>query len=53
MSTKEERGHVELPQGTLDLQVLRTLLLAPPRHDHTIAEAIEFNGEEIFQVGQA
>jgi hypothetical protein len=26
MSTKEERGHIELPQGTLDLQVLRTLL---------------------------
>jgi PadR family transcriptional regulator PadR len=51
MSTKEEREHVELLQGTLDLLVLRTLLLGP-RHGHAIAKAIEFNSDEILQVEQ-
>ena len=51
MSTKEEREHVELLQGTLDLLILRTLLLGP-RHGHAIAKAIEFNSEEVLQVEQ-
>jgi transcriptional regulator len=51
MSTKEERERVELLQGTLDLLILRTLLLGP-RHGHAIAKAIEFNSEEVLQVEQ-
>ena len=51
MSTKEEREHIELLQGTLDLLILRTLLLGP-RHGHAIAKAIEFNSEEVLQVEQ-
>jgi transcriptional regulator len=51
MSTKEERGRIELLQGTLDLLILRTLLLGP-RHGHAIAKAIEFNSEEVLQVEQ-
>jgi PadR family transcriptional regulator, regulatory protein PadR len=51
MSTKEERERIELLQGTLDLLILRTLLLGPA-HGHAIAKAIEFNSEDILQVEQ-
>jgi PadR family transcriptional regulator, regulatory protein PadR len=51
MSTKEERERIELLQGTLDLLVLRTLLLGP-RHGHAIAKSIEFNSDEVLQVEQ-
>ena len=39
----------ELLQGTLDLLVLRTLVLGPA-HGHTIAHAIERQSEEVLQV---
>jgi PadR family transcriptional regulator PadR len=51
MSTKEERERIELLQGTLDLLILRTLLLGPT-HGHAIAEAIEFNSNDVLQVEQ-
>jgi PadR family transcriptional regulator PadR len=51
MSTKEERERIELLQGTLDLLILRTLLLRPA-HGHAIAKAIEFNSEDVLQVEQ-
>jgi PadR family transcriptional regulator PadR len=51
MSTKSQDEHVELLQGTLDLLILRTLLLGPA-HGHAIAKAIEFNSEEVLQVEQ-
>lgn len=51
MSTEEGCEHIELLQGTLDLLILRTLLLGP-RHGHAIAKAIEFNSEEVLQVEQ-
>ena len=51
MSTKEQRERVELLQGTLDLLILRTLLLGPA-HGHAIAKAIEFNSDEVLQVEQ-
>jgi transcriptional regulator len=51
MSTKEQRQRVELLQGTLDLLILRTLLLEPA-HGHAIAKAIEFNSDEVLQVEQ-
>jgi len=51
MSTKEERERIELLQGTLDLLILRTLLLGPA-HGHAIAKTIEFNSEEVLQVEQ-
>jgi transcriptional regulator len=49
MSTHNER--VDLLQGTLDLLILRTLLLAPA-HGHAIAKSIEQNSEEILHVEQ-
>ena len=49
MSTEESR--IELLQGTLDLLILRTLLMGP-LHGHAIAKAIERNSEEVLQVEQ-
>ena len=39
----------ELIQGTLDLLILKTLVLGPA-HGHTIAHAIEHQSEAILQV---
>jgi PadR family transcriptional regulator PadR len=51
MSTKEQRERIELLQGTLDLLILRTLILGPA-HGHAIAKAIEFKSDEVLQVEQ-
>ncbi|HEY6346720.1 MAG TPA: PadR family transcriptional regulator [Candidatus Acidoferrum sp.] len=51
MSTKQQNERVELLQGTLDLLILRTLLLGPA-HGHAIAKAIEFKSDEVLQVEQ-
>jgi PadR family transcriptional regulator PadR len=51
MSTKEQRKRIELLQGTLDLLILRTLILGPA-HGHAIAKAIEFKSDEVLQVEQ-
>src|SRR6202790_4885774 len=51
MSTKEHERRIELLQGTLDLLILRTLLLGPV-HGHAIAKAIEFKSDEVLQVEQ-
>ena len=51
MSTKEQADRIELLQGTLDLLILRTLLLGPA-HGHAIAKAIEFNSDDVLQVEQ-
>src|ERR1051325_10223901 len=51
MSTKEDKGRIELLQGTLDLLILRTLVLGPA-HGYAIAKAIEFNSDEVLQVEQ-
>ncbi len=51
MSTRGERERIELLQGTLDLLILRTLLLGPA-HGHAIAKAIERNSEDVLQVEQ-
>jgi PadR family transcriptional regulator PadR len=51
MSTKGQKERIELLQGTLDLLILRTLLLGPT-HGHAIAKAIEFNSDDVLQVEQ-
>jgi PadR family transcriptional regulator PadR len=51
MSTKQEPDRIELLQGTLDLLILRTLLLGPV-HGHALAKAIERNSEDVLQVEQ-
>jgi transcriptional regulator len=51
MSTKEQKERTALLQGTLDLLILRTLLLGPA-HGHAIAKTIEFNSDDVLQVEQ-
>jgi transcriptional regulator len=51
MSTRDDEDRIELLQGTLDLLILRTLLLGPA-HGHAIAKAIEMNSDEVLQVEQ-
>jgi PadR family transcriptional regulator PadR len=51
MSTREQKERIELLQGTLDLLILRTLLLGP-MHGHAIAKAIEFGSDDVLQVEQ-
>ncbi len=51
MSTKAQNERIELLQGTLDLLILRTLLLGPT-HGHAIAKAIAFKSDEVLQVEQ-
>ena len=42
-------SRVELPQGTLDLLILRTLM-AGPSHGHAIAKHIQRTSEDLLQV---
>ena len=51
MSTRDEEERIALLQGTLDLLILRTLLLGPI-HGHAICKAIERNSEDVLQVEQ-
>ena len=45
----KERARGDILQGTLDMLVLRTLLMGPA-HGHTIAHAIERSSEDALQV---
>ncbi|HYL98676.1 MAG TPA: PadR family transcriptional regulator [Blastocatellia bacterium] len=51
MSTKQEEERIELLQGTLDLLILRALILGPA-HGHTIAKTIEFTSDDVLQIEQ-
>jgi PadR family transcriptional regulator PadR len=53
MSTRHarDRDRVELLQGTLDLLILRTLVLGPA-HGHAITKAIERSSDDVLQVEQ-
>ena len=51
MSTKADRGRLDLLQGTLDLLILRTLRRGPA-HGHAIAKAIERGSNDVLQVEQ-
>ena len=49
MPKRESPLQSEMLQGTLDMLVLRTLVLGPA-HGHTIAHAIERGSENVLQI---
>jgi transcriptional regulator len=49
MPKKQDQG--EMVQGTLDMLILRTLVMGPA-HGHTIAHVIEHTSEDVLQVEQ-
>ncbi len=49
MSTHEESERLELPQGTLDLLILRALGFGP-QHGQGIARAIQQSSEDVLQL---
>jgi PadR family transcriptional regulator, regulatory protein PadR len=51
MRPKADKERQEMLQGTMDMLILRTLLLAPA-HGHTIAHAIERTSDDVLQVEQ-
>jgi transcriptional regulator len=51
MAGRDRRERVDLLQGTLDLLILRALLLGPA-HGHTITKAIERSSDDVLQVEQ-
>jgi len=51
MSTRRIEDRIELLQGTLDLLIMRTLLLGQT-HGHAIAKAIQFRSDDVLQVEQ-
>lgn len=49
MPRRESPLQSEMVQGTLDMLVLRTLVLGPA-HGHTIAHAIEHGSRDVLQI---
>jgi PadR family transcriptional regulator PadR len=49
MPRKESPMQNEMISGTLDMLILRTLMLGPA-HGHTIAHAIEHGSEDVLQI---
>ncbi len=51
MPRRESPLHSEMLQGTLDMLILRTLLLGPA-HGYTIAHSIEQGSDDVLQIEQ-
>jgi|SRR5579859_416174 len=51
MARNKNEASQEMMQGTLDMLILRTLVLGPA-HGHTIAHVIERSSEDVLQVEQ-
>lgn len=51
MARNKKESSQEMMQGTLDMLILRTVVLGPA-HGHTIAHVIERTSEDVLQVEQ-
>jgi transcriptional regulator len=51
MPQKKKNADAEMLQGTLDMLILKTLVMGPA-HGHTIAHVIEHTSEDFLQVEQ-
>lgn len=51
MPPKKKNAEAEMLQGTLDMLILKTLVMGPA-HGHTIAHVIEHTSEDFLQVEQ-
>jgi transcriptional regulator len=51
MPENQESKTQQMLLGTLDMLILRTLIMGPA-HGHTIAHAIEYTSEDVLQVEQ-
>lgn len=51
MSPSKPLDNQEMLQGTMDMLILRTLIMGPA-HGHTIARVIEQTSEDVLQVEQ-
>jgi PadR family transcriptional regulator PadR len=49
--SEKNQPYGEMVQGTLDMLILRTLVMGPA-HGHTIAHAIEHTSENVLEVEQ-
>jgi PadR family transcriptional regulator, regulatory protein PadR len=49
--TGKKQPSIEMVQGTLDMLILRTLVLGPA-HGHTIAHVIEHTSDNVLEVEQ-
>jgi PadR family transcriptional regulator PadR len=49
--TRKDQPNSEMVQGTLDMLILRTLVLGPA-HGHTIAHVIENTSDNVLEVEQ-
>jgi PadR family transcriptional regulator PadR len=47
----KKQPNIEMVQGTLDMLILRTLVMGPA-HGHTIAHVIEHTSENVLEVEQ-
>lgn len=50
--TSEEKGHIQLLQGTLDLMVLQTLATMGPQHAYGIAARLEQVSGQMLNLNQ-
>jgi transcriptional regulator len=51
VARSKKTSEAEMLQGTLDMLILKTLVMGPA-HGHTIAHIIEHTSEEVLQVEQ-
>ncbi len=50
MTSNNEKSRIEIPPGTLEMLILKTLRRFGPMHGYSIAKSIQQNSEEVLRV---